>query len=76
MNRRGFLQRMMGGLAAALVAHESLGQLVPIPKEPELSVPIRIVRAYDLNADGLPARLDALYGWGALHADCAVRIVC
>ncbi len=66
----------MGGLAAAaLAAHESFGQLIPIPTEPEISETIRFVRAYDLSQAGIVNRMDVLYGWGALHADCAVRIV-
>lgn len=63
MNRRGFLGRLMGGIAAAtLAAHLVLGELVPVPAEP-------------VKEPEIFNRLDVLYGWNTLYADCAVRIM-
>jgi hypothetical protein len=35
---------------------------------------IRMVRAYDVNSDAFPCRLDVLYGWAALRPELACRI--
>jgi hypothetical protein len=35
---------------------------------------IRLVRAYDINTDRFPCRLDVLYGWATLYAELACRI--
>jgi hypothetical protein len=35
---------------------------------------IRMVRAYDINTDKFPCRLDVLYGWAALYPETACRI--
>jgi hypothetical protein len=36
---------------------------------------IRMVRAYDINNDKLPARLDVLYGWLTARPELACRVV-
>lgn len=38
-------------------------------------ISMRIVRAYDINNDQFPCRLDVLYGWKTLRANQACRIV-
>jgi len=40
----------------------------------QLGVSIRMVRAYDINSDQFPCRLDVLYGWAALRPELAARI--
>ena len=35
---------------------------------------IRLVRAYDINTDRFPCRLDVLYGWGTLYPELACRV--
>jgi hypothetical protein len=40
----------------------------------ELGLSIRLVRAYDINQDRFPLRLDFLYGWTTLYAQLACRI--
>jgi hypothetical protein len=35
---------------------------------------IRIIRNYDIYGDGLPCRLDVLYGWSAIRPEMACRI--
>jgi len=35
---------------------------------------IRLVRAYDINTDRFPCRLDVLYGWGTLYSELACRV--
>lgn len=36
---------------------------------------MRLVRAYDVNNDKLPTRLDVLFGWATLRPEHAVRII-
>lgn len=36
---------------------------------------MRLVRAYDINNDRFPCRLDVLYGWKAVYPELACRIV-
>ena len=40
----------------------------------QLGMSIRLVRAYDINTDRFPCRLDILYGWTTLYPELAVRI--
>ncbi len=40
----------------------------------ELGLSIRLVRAYDINQDRFPLRLDFLYGWTTLYAQLACVI--
>ena len=40
----------------------------------QLGLSIRMVRAYDINQDQFPCRLDILYGWAALRPELACRI--
>ena len=40
----------------------------------ELALSIRLVRAYDINTDRYPCRLDLLYGWTTLYPELACRI--
>jgi hypothetical protein len=40
----------------------------------QLGVSIRMVRAYDINNDQFPCRLDVLYGWATLRPELAARI--
>jgi hypothetical protein len=35
---------------------------------------IRLVRAYDINTDQFPCRLDVLYGWSELYTETACRV--
>ena len=42
--------------------------------DPQLGLSIRMVRAYDINTDNFPCRLDILYGWATLRAELACRI--
>ena len=37
-------------------------------------ISMRIVRAYDINNDKFPVRLDVLYGFTTLYAEWAARI--
>lgn len=37
-------------------------------------ISMRIVRAYDINNDALPCRIDVLYGWKTLYPGLATRI--
>jgi hypothetical protein len=39
-----------------------------------LNVSMRMVRAYDINTDRLPARIDVLGGWATLRPELACRI--
>jgi hypothetical protein len=39
-----------------------------------LGMSIRMVRAYDINTDAFPCRLDVLYGWKAVYPELACRI--
>lgn len=40
----------------------------------ELGLSIRLIRAYDINQDRFPLRLDFLYGWATLYAQLACVI--
>ena len=40
----------------------------------QLGMSIRLVRAYDINTDRFPCRLDVLYGWTTLYPQLACRI--
>ncbi len=40
----------------------------------QLGLSIRLVRAYDINTDRFPCRLDILFGWATLYAELAARI--
>jgi len=40
----------------------------------QLGLSIRLVRAYDINTDRFPCRLDILYGWATLYAELACRV--
>ena len=40
----------------------------------QLGISIRMIRAYDINTDRWPCRLDFLYGWAALYPEFACRI--
>lgn len=45
-----------------------------VASDEESGLSIRIVRAYDINNDAFPCRLDILYGWAALRPEWACRI--
>jgi hypothetical protein len=56
---------------------------LPVPKgvdmgsrvsDKQLGISLRIVRAYDINSDQWPTRIDVLYGWATLRPELAVRI--
>ena len=56
---------------------------LPVPKgvdmgsrvsDKQLGISLRIVRAYDINSDQWPARIDVLYGWATLRQELACRI--
>lgn len=40
----------------------------------ELGLSIRLIRAYDINQDRFPLRIDFLYGWSTLYPQLACRI--
>lgn len=40
----------------------------------QLGMSIRLVRAYDINTDRFPTRMDLLGGWATLYAELACRI--
>jgi hypothetical protein len=40
----------------------------------QLGMSIRMIRAYDINTDRFPCRLDILYGWAVLRQELACRI--
>lgn len=40
----------------------------------QLGLSIRMIRAYDINTDRFPCRLDILYGWATLRPELACRI--
>jgi len=43
-------------------------------RSPKLNVSIRLVRAYDINNDRLPARLDVIGGWKTIRPQLACRV--
>lgn len=42
--------------------------------DPDIGISMRLVRAYDINTDKWPCRVDVLYGWAALRPELACRI--
>jgi hypothetical protein len=40
----------------------------------QVGLSIRLVRAYDINTDRFPTRIDVLYGWATLYAELACRV--
>jgi len=42
--------------------------------DPDLNISMRMVRAYDINQDKYPCRLDVLGGWATLRQELACRI--
>ena len=38
-------------------------------------ISMRIVRDYDINNDRMPCRIDVLYGYGAIRAAAATRLL-
>lgn len=42
--------------------------------DPDAGLSIRIVKAYDINNDTFPCRLDVLYGWKTVYPELACRI--
>lgn len=40
----------------------------------DLGLSIRMVRAYDINNDKFPCRLDVLYGWKSVYPELACRV--
>jgi hypothetical protein len=40
----------------------------------QLGISIRMVRAYDINLDRFPCRLDVLFGWSVLRPELACRV--
>ena len=42
--------------------------------DPDSGLALRIVRAYDINNDTFPCRVDVLYGWKAVYPEMACRI--
>lgn len=40
----------------------------------QLGMSVRMVRAYDINNDRFPCRLDVLYGWKTIYPELACRI--
>lgn len=56
---------------------------LPLPKgvdmaarvsDKQLGLSVRMVRAYDINSDQFPCRLDILYGWKTLYPELACRV--
>lgn len=45
-----------------------------VASDPESGLSIRIVRAYDINSDTFPCRLDILYGWAAFRPEWSCRV--
>lgn len=41
----------------------------------KLGMSVRMVRAYDINNDAFPCRLDVLYGWAPVYPELATRVV-
>ena len=42
--------------------------------DPDSGLSIRLVRAYDINNDVFPCRLDVLYGWQTIYPELACRV--
>jgi hypothetical protein len=56
---------------------------LPVPKgvdmgsrvsDKQLGMSLRMVRAYDINTDQWPCRIDVLYGWATLRPELACRV--
>lgn len=56
---------------------------LPLPKgvdmaarvsDKQLGLSVRMVRAYDINSDAFPCRLDILFGWKAIYPELACRV--
>lgn len=57
---------------------------LPLPKngvveasrvsDKQLGMSIRMIRAYDINTDQMPCRLDILYGWKTIYPELACRV--
>lgn len=45
-----------------------------VASDSESGLSIRIVRAYDINNDAYPCRMDILYGWAAMRPEWSCRI--
>lgn len=45
-----------------------------VASDPESGLSIRIVRAYDINSDTFPCRMDILYGWAAMRPEWSCRL--
>lgn len=43
-------------------------------QDPQAGLSLRIVRAYDINNDQHPCRIDVLYGWQTIYQELACRI--
>lgn len=43
-------------------------------RDPESGLSMRLVRAYDINSDTFPCRLDLLYGWAPMRPEWACAI--
>lgn len=43
-------------------------------KDKQLGISQRLIRAYDINSDRFPTRLDVLYGWTTIYPELACRI--
>lgn len=42
--------------------------------DPDSGLSLRIVRAYDVNNDVFPCRIDVIYGWKTIYSELACRI--
>lgn len=56
---------------------------LPLPKgvdmaarvnDKQLGMSLRLIRAYDINTDRFPCRVEILYGWTTLYPELAVRV--
>lgn len=45
-----------------------------VATDPDTGLSLRIVRAYDINSDTFPCRLDILYGWAAMRPEWSCRV--
>lgn len=43
-------------------------------RDPDAGLALRIVRAYDINSDNHPCRIDVLYGWQTVYSELACRV--
>jgi hypothetical protein len=49
--------------------------MAAVVSDKQLGLSIRMIRAYDINLDRFPCRLDILYGWAVLRPELACRVV-